>query len=238
MADVQKVGTDPEDQGSLGITDPAVIRRFTDDPDFPFLVSFPRTGSHWLRMLMELYFDKPSLVRAFYTAAPSDFTCYHSHDEDLKLERRNVIYLYRNPVPTIYSQLSYYREDPDDLIRITYWSSLYGRHLRKWLLTEKFTAKKTVLTYEALKSDLPVAFAALCGHFNLPLDAAKLEAANARVSKESLKKKTGHDNQVVNLSQSYEAARKCFQERHSRFVMEAVLAEDEKLAGLFPSTAA
>ena len=36
-----------------------------EDITFPFLVSFPRTGSHWLRMLMELYFDKPSLTRSF-----------------------------------------------------------------------------------------------------------------------------------------------------------------------------
>ena len=100
--------------GSVSVDDPEVIKSFTDNPDFPYLVSFSRTGSHWLRMIMELYFEKPSLVRAFYFKDANDFTCYHTHDMDLELRRENVIYLYRNPVETVYSQLCYYKEDPDD----------------------------------------------------------------------------------------------------------------------------
>jgi hypothetical protein len=51
--------------GSVSIDDPAVTKSFTDNPDFPYLVSYSRTGSHWLRMIMELYFEKLSLVRVF-----------------------------------------------------------------------------------------------------------------------------------------------------------------------------
>ena len=47
---------------------------------------------------MELYLEKPSLVRAFYYKDASDFTCYHTHDMDLQLRRQNVIYLYHDPV--------------------------------------------------------------------------------------------------------------------------------------------
>ena len=55
-----------------------IVNKFISDPDFPFLVSFSRTGSHWLRNIMELYFEKPSLVRAFYYKNAKDFTCYHT----------------------------------------------------------------------------------------------------------------------------------------------------------------
>ena len=62
-----------------------VVDAFVADPENTFLVSFPRTGSHWLRMLMELYFQRPSLVRVFYFNERADYMCYHTHDLDLVL---------------------------------------------------------------------------------------------------------------------------------------------------------
>ena len=50
-------------------------RKYTCDPEFPFLVSYSRTGSHWLRMIMELYFEKPILVRIFYFIKKRNFLC-------------------------------------------------------------------------------------------------------------------------------------------------------------------
>ena len=87
-------------QGSyLEVVDKLFLAKVLSDPDFPFLISFPRTGSHWLRMLMELYFEQPSLVRVFYYKDNDNYLCYHHHDEDLKLvDKKNVIYLYRDPV--------------------------------------------------------------------------------------------------------------------------------------------
>jgi len=48
------------------VTDPKILDHFLKNADFPWLISFPRTGSHWLRMIMELYFEKPSLRRVFF----------------------------------------------------------------------------------------------------------------------------------------------------------------------------
>ena len=222
-----------EEEGSVGVTDERLIRKFTDNPEFPYLVSFPRTGSHWLRLLMELYFGKPSLVRAFYTENPTDFTCCHSHDDDLALRRRNVIYLYRNPVPTIYSQLQYYKENCDDRERIAHWAAQYGRHLMKWLATDDFTARKTVVTYEGLKSNLAAEFEKICRHLDAPFDPERLRQAAGRVSKEDLKRKTRHDQQVVNLSRAYDDEREAFCARHAAFVMETVIGEDPALRALW-----
>ncbi len=232
-ADRQNPGAVEADDGSVGITDEALIRRFTDNPDFPYLVSFPRTGSHWLRMIMELYFEKPSLVRAFYLKTARDFTCYHWHDEDLKLRRRNVLYLYRHPIPTIYSQLSYYKENPEDRARIAYWSALYGQHLKKWLMTENFTTQKAVVTYESLKTSLPEAFQDVCRHFRVPFHEGKLLSVSGKVTKENVKRKTLHDQQVINLSSAYELGRQTFRDKHAAFVMESVFAQHNALKTLF-----
>jgi len=200
---------------SVLIDDPEVIKAFTNKSDFPYLVSFSRTGSHWLRMVMELYFEKPSLVRAFYFREASDFTCYHTHDMDLDLKRENVIYLYRNPVETIYSQLSYYKEDPGNEGRRGHWTNLYARHLAKWLVQENFSRKKTFVTYEGMKVSMECEFTKICRHFGEELDVLKLEAVLNKISKFELKKKTTHDKQVVNLTMEYENNRRIFSNKYS-----------------------
>ncbi len=219
--------------GSTSIDDPAVIKTFTDNPDFPYLVSFSRTGSHWLRMIMELYFEKPSLVRAFYFKHANDFTCYHTHDMDLELKRENVIYLYRNPVETVYSQLCYYKEAPDNEERRRLWTNLYARHLAKWLVQKDFTRKKTVITYEGMKADMTHEFAKVCRHFGEELNTLKLEAALEKVSKAELKKKTKHDEQVINLSNSYQDGRELFKEKYGSTIFDEIIAFDSRLASFF-----
>ncbi|MBI3901601.1 MAG: FkbM family methyltransferase [Nitrosomonadales bacterium] len=221
--------------GSISIDDPATIKSFTDNPDFPYMVSFSRTGSHWLRMIMELYFGKPSLIRAFYFKDASDFTCYHTHDMELGLMRENVIYLYRNPVETVYSQLCYYKEDIHDEGRRRHWTNLYARHLAKWLAQENFTRKKTVITYEGMQANMADEFARICQHFGEKLDAQKLEAALEKVSKAELKKKTAHDEQVVNLTAEYQKNRKLFADKYAEQIyMEIFSCEPELRRWLQP----
>jgi hypothetical protein len=215
--------------GSVSVDDAGIIKAFTDDADFPHLVSFSRTGSHWLRMIMELYFEKPSLVRAFFFRGASDFTCFHAHDMELKLLRENVIYLYRNPVETVYSQLCYYKENPEDQERRQYWSNLYARHLAKWLVNDDFTLKKTVITYEGMKSDMHSEIQKICAHLGKKFDPVKLDFVLAQVSKEALKKKTKHDRQVVNLTVEYHTGRTEFANRYSEQIFSEINSHEPKL---------
>ncbi len=218
---------------SVSINDPEVIRAFTNNPDFPYLVSFSRTGSHWLRMIMELYFEKPSLVRAFYFKDATDFTCYHTHDMDLELSRENVIYLYRNPVETIYSQLCYYKQNPDDGESRKYWTNLYARHLSKWLVHDDFTKKKAVITYEGLKSDMHAEIRKICAHFGKEFDPARLELVLPQVSKDKLKKKTKHDQQVVNLTDAYRDARNVFRNKYGNLIFDGLYSIEPALEKVF-----
>lgn len=207
---------------SSEIRDPAIIEAFVSEPTNTFLVSFPRTGSHWLRMVMELYFERPSLVRVFYYPERRDFLTLHTHDLELDVERENVIYLYRDPVDTIYSQLCYYKERLDDRGRIAYWADLYGRHLAKWLETETFTTKKTILTYERMKEDLVEEFRKVTDHFGVTLDPDRLTECAETVSKDEVKRKTPDDPQVVQLRNDYEAARAEFRANQAGLVCDVV----------------
>jgi hypothetical protein len=213
--------------------DNKIVDRFIKNPSFPYLVSFPRTGSHWLRMIMELYFEKPSLVRVFYYKKAKDFTCYHTHDLELDVVRKNVLYLYRDPGETIYSQLNYHKEDINNKERIKYWSDIYGKHLSKWLIQEGFTTKKTIITYEGMKADINAEFKKVCLHFNKIFDQSKLENVLHKVSKEELSKKTKHDKQVVVLSNSYKIKRQEFIKKYSNFILERVYKQNLKLKSFF-----
>lgn len=218
---------------SIQIENPNVIHTFISDPEFPYLISFPRTGSHWLRMIMELYFETPSLVRIFYFKDALRFTCYHRHDEDLSIVRKNVLYLYRHPVDTVYSQMNYYREDPSDEARVRHWATLYGRHLKKWLIEETFTTKKTLLTYEEMKNDLTAAFSKVCGHFCVALNRNKLDEAAKIVTREEVKNRTLHDPQVVNLTEDYARVKERFVSQFHEKIMDLVYAVDSELTRLF-----
>jgi hypothetical protein len=206
-----------DDDGSVNFSG-KFREKYTRDPDFPYLISFPRTGSHWLRLLMELYFEKPALSRAFYFTRSKEFTCYHRHDEDLNIKRNNVIYLYREISDTVYSQMNYYNQDIENKQLVIEWLEKYSKHLKKWLIDDDFTEIKTVIKYEKLKSSLDSEFEKITEHFDIPFSVSRLRVVAEQVTKSKLKEKTGHDNRVVNLTEDYNLRRKNFKENYSELI--------------------
>jgi hypothetical protein len=220
-------------EGAIEIRSRAVLQSFLADPGNPVFISFPRTGSHWIRMVMELYFERPSLILVFYYPENRDYMAYHNHDLELEIERENVLYLYRNPVPTIFSQLTYHLEDPEDESRIRHWTDLYGRHLDKWLFEESFSRRKTVLRYERFREDLAAEFEKICTHYGSVLDPARLAEADARTRKEDVIERTKLDRHVVSRKAGYEASRQSFVETRSGLVWECLLHGRERLREAF-----
>jgi hypothetical protein len=217
------------------IKNQAVIGKFTDDPDNTFLISYPRTGSHWLRIIMELYFERPSLNRVFYYHKCKDYLTLHSHDFDLDVERSKVIYLYRNPTDTIYSLLNYYKEPWDSRDRIIHLSDSYGRHLDKWLHSERFTKQKTILTYEGMKQDIAAEFTKVTEHFGQELDKTRLEKVIAQITREEVKRKTKFDSKVVQLRPEYDISRDKFQKMYKTLVWNNLTKERPHLLKYFPA---
>lgn len=198
------------------------VERFNKNPNNCYLVSFPRTGSHWLRMMLELYFERPLLTRTFYYPGRTDFLLLHTHDMELQITRQNVIYLYRNPVDTIYSQLNYYKEPIDDKYRILHWTHRYAHHLAKWAYAENFTIKKTLVRYENLKEQLVQEFSKIVAHFDGEMDESKLTFCTSQISKERVKQSTGYNQNVMTLNYEYEDRRVKFCETYASYIWENV----------------
>ena len=55
-------------------------KNIMSDLGFPRLVSYPRTGSHWLRILVEKYTGIPSVVQSFFDNNPKEVWGFHIHD--------------------------------------------------------------------------------------------------------------------------------------------------------------
>ena len=207
----------------------AIVSQALEDPWFPVLVSFPRTGSHWLRMMMELYFDRPTLVRAFYFLQSRDYLAFHTHDLDLKTQRKSVIYLYRDPVDTVYSQLKYHGRSLDDAEAMQQWCVLYGKHLSKWMIGDCYSERKTIITYERLRNSLWEEFGCVVEHFGKELDKQKLASVANQVTRDEVKDRTRHDPQVISRERTYSESREEFRNSYGAKVLDLVLAQDKGL---------
>lgn len=207
-------------------------------------VSFPRTGSQWLGAVLENCFDRPCLrpKRAtFLDRQRTDWLWFHDHDMDLSLIHDSVVYLYRDPVDTVYSysvylhnlsrpktfigRIVYSLRKPICPERVVDLSTGYGRHLEKWLLSSN--KARTVVRYEKLVAQDRDEFEKIFRHFDQRLDSCRLEKAIANASRENLRgvavKKYALSTQLS--SSTYKRGRLAFRTQYAEQVRRAVMTD-------------
>ena len=81
------------------------------------LHTFPLTGSHFVRMFLELYFDKPLLVRSFFhvcARAPDDYLLQHSMDA-VAGNGLHSVFVRRNALHTVEANCRYAIAEREEL---------------------------------------------------------------------------------------------------------------------------
>ena len=131
--------------------------------NYPRLISFPRTGSHWLRLLIEAYTFVPCAVQSFFVKNPKKCWGIHIHNRMIKdphpsegpvINLGKVIYLYRNPVDVIWSNLVYDGKSPELAdVEIERLIHEYKDHLERWLGNPEDIKEICYITYEDLKEN-------------------------------------------------------------------------------------
>ena len=208
----------------------------------PLFVSFPRTGSHWINCVMELYFDRPRLreVRTtLFDKNRTDWMWFHDHDLDLTIRHPHVLYLYRDPVGTIFSNLNYNATRPDlpffgknpleaEEKIISGLCDDYREHLRKWILSEG--GAHTWIYYNRLRSSWESEFQKVCRFFEKPFDQARAARAFATVTPEALAVQTVDPAAIGRhlLAKPYEENRRCFSDRWQEYVNTHVVVPELK----------
>lgn len=218
----------------------------------PLFISYPRTGAHWINAVMELYFDRPRLRKkrvTFLDSGRTDWMWFHDHDHDLQIEHQDVLYLYRDPSATVYSNLVH-----QFLSKRPFWvrwvtrnynifcerevfnfSEHYREHLLKWTYSPH--KARTVICYDNFKTRRNPEFKKICEHFGVAFDEDRASHAFDIVTPEALSKKAG-GNPVAKgkhlLRDSYKTGRNEFTERWGNTVKEIVMVRE--LTHLFPKS--
>lgn len=211
-----------------------VWEKFLAAPLNPALVSFPRTGSHWLRMLLELTIGIPSLKRQFFYFHPTRYSFWHTHDDDLKFQRERVVYLHRDPVDTVFSQLQYHRISLADSAAVMRCGAQYLSHLEKWLGFDHGAGERLVISYESLASEPAKTVAQIVRFLEESWSSQRFDSAYSQVTKEVVRRKTERaDDRVISINRDYATARREFRERYTGMIRQQFEGASQNMEGVF-----
>jgi hypothetical protein len=189
------------------------------DLAFPRLVSYPRTGSHWLRILVEKYTGIPSAVQSFFDSNPQKIWGFHIHDrvvghweasEGPTRELKKVIYLYREPVDTIYSQMKYHKNlpagwdgsnSPFIAQKVNEYIEEYYNHIKRWIFNNQDVSEILIVKYEDLVSKPEQTFEQVLHFLGFEWDEARFKEVYCFCDKQLTKKVTPHDENALNIEE-------------------------------------
>lgn len=207
----------------------------------PYYVGFSRSGSHWIRLVLEEYMDGQSPLSSFIACKDdinilinrsNDFK--GTHDLALDFQSDYVIYLYRNPIDCIFSNFKYDGTDLQDRNAVNHYLDIWIKHIQKWCYDEVFTKKKVILSYEKLQEDFVSEFSKILSFLNLSIDEHKIIRAKEIYTKVNIREIV-HDKKVINNEFDYEIQRNKFVELHGKYIYER-LPEKHKAICKFPSS--
>ena len=201
------------------------------------LISYPRSGSHWINCVLELYYDRPRLRKgpvSFLNEGKrqSNYLWFHDHDifSDLKITHDRILYLYRNPDDVIYSLLTAEHNKINNRL-VDEQIKLLRNHFKKYLISG---FSKEIVRYETLKSVNYREFRKIIKFFNKnhSVDRKKLNDVLKIVKKGKVIK------QVINLdsdkryfhnqmlSNQYESNRKKFKHKYGDYIYNKLISKE------------
>jgi hypothetical protein len=192
-----------------------------NDKTVPRLISYPRTGSHWFRILMEAYLREPAAVQSFFHA-PKDVTSiwgFHIHHRLIKEPHpsegpvgglKNVIYLYRKPIDTIFSQMKYHNVIPSQwngkpnnniISGMKKFKQEYYDHLDFYLNNKSNIPNLHYVQYEDLQSSPINTFEGCINFLGKQWNQQQFHEIYLKCDKQLTKKLTPHDAAAVNIDE-------------------------------------
>ena len=138
----------------------------------PVLISYPRTGSHFLNGIVGLYSKRPRLreLAVQWTKSNKNFLYFHDHDLELeidykKLGHHKILYLYRkSEIDTIFSYFQYHlRTENRFKLFILFKSFYFSKKSKEFVKNILFDYRKHKNTYFSfLKDDQIVCYEKFC----------------------------------------------------------------------------
>lgn len=209
-----------------------------DFPGLPLLVSFPRTGSHWLRVFLERWFDRPLMTRSFFEHSSTDYLLFHTHALDGAFDAlartRPVVYLHRSVLATVFSELTYRHGERacdqawDEVAGV---ADTYREHLAKWLGDAAPCGSQCIVAYEELLDDPMEALNRVVTFLGGAFDAARVRPVWDACTHDLVAEKTTHDPKVIARDRDLALHRELFRYRFGTRILNAFRA-DGRLEGV------
>lgn len=195
----------------------------------PYYVGFPRSGSHWIRIVLEEYTDGKSPISNFLDAKNETVQQMYSrarrgefkgtHDMELTFDHPYVIYLYRNPIDCIFSHMKYEKINLNNKKKLDKFLNIWIAHIYKWHFREQFTKKKVIICYENLVKNFVEEFEKIVQFLNLPIYKNKIIISNNKCTKAKIKQIV-HDKKVINSEKNYEDERSRFRKIFGKYIVD------------------
>ena len=183
-------------------------------------------------MILEQYLGKYCLPTSFYDS--DEYWGFHLHDrevgngdEGITSDFKRVIYLYRNPVDVVYSQLIYEGWEFERRREIV---EEYKIHLQRWRIDNNDIDKIMFVKYEDIKTNPISAFFNIIEFLDEEWNEDKLIKIYNDSTLENLNKKIKYDDSVINnnhFTGSYESERLEFTETFGQEIL-------KEFSGLWP----
>ena len=193
----------------------------------PYYVGVSRSGCHWLRIVLEDYTENNSPLSNHLGCIDEPIQLMYkrveagefkgTHDMDLDYKTDCVVYLYRNPIDCIFSNLKYDGTDISDRKAVDYYLNIWIAHISKWVYDENFTKEKVVLCYENMMEDFVSEFSKLLRFLLIPIDESKIIKSRDKYTKSKIRDII-HDKKVINIEPDYDKQRLQFKELHGMYI--------------------
>ena len=183
---------------------------------YPLFVCYPRSGTHWVNYLMELYFDRPRALSGGISPldqSRKDYMWISSHDMDLKLlnkiskmkdyKFKKVLYLYRNSFEAVFSFIKFNVKNPDESPHFDYKTEKEGfsnknvmkhfDHLHNHLQSYLDCKLVVPIKYDALKNEKTreKEFEKICNFFGEKFDSVKFNKVYNEIKDKNMSAWTG-----------------------------------------------
>lgn len=188
-----------------------------------YVVSYPRSGSHWLNLAMELYFgvQRRIDISGHRLHLVEEGTPLWTHTHCVRADGKDVIYLHRDPVDAIHGHMALVMQN-------TYQGSI-GR-MQRWVfdgMIETFAktnnathckhlnAAHTVIAFDDLKEHPDRVAWKICSHFHVDCDAGRFADCLSRITvgrlaMQSMAAERGRNFKPFMLSDAYRESREQF----------------------------
>lgn len=204
----------------------------------PWILSFPRSGSHWVNCALERYTQRRRLFHIWQghynmnpisildEAIPFDnYMWVQSHFS--KAPVPNAIYIIRDPVDVMFSFGQAQKRLDTDVMATNFLSRTmdnYKTVINKWCLGPEKVG--TILRYENFIDSPAIEFKKLTDFFGLPWDEAKAIASLDDTTKGKLAENAKNMKNFFHVgleSDEYNTKRSAFRKRFGQFVYDTVL---------------